>query len=360
MQRAGSRLIFVAVEDDLRAMERMSGIKAARFADWDEATGGRSREGALLADFDAGFVGSARKPLVVVTAFGVLGSRAHHPQPAARAWNAAFDHSDVPERGKVVVHLQRGLAVLDGLQSLDMGKGASPEMIRLEFVGDDAVLVPPADLALIWPYAAEPGKLTLDNADGSTWWSRPGEAEREIQAAAKALAKHIAQRRRRRASKLVAPGPANERFVARFPYFATVDQARAIRGVLDDLASGHPMDRVVCGDVGFGKTEVALRAAAAVALSGKQVAIAVPTTVLARQHVTTFRKRFGLCGAWSRSPPGQKQSPLRVRPFLSDRRCRSKSVSATRLVRHSVPLRLSIIARPHEVASIPGELIPRA
>jgi transcription-repair coupling factor (superfamily II helicase) len=165
--------------------------------------------------------------------------------------------------------------------------------VRLKFSGNDAVLVPPADLALIWPYAAEVGKLTLDKADGSTWWERRGEAEREIQVAAKELAKHIAQRRRRRASKLIAPGPAYERFAARFPYSATVDQAKAIQDVLEDLASGHPMDRVICGDVGFGKTEVALRAAAAVALSGKQVAIAVPTTVLARQHAVTFGKRFG-------------------------------------------------------------------
>jgi transcription-repair coupling factor (superfamily II helicase) len=296
-QRAGSRLIFVAaVEDDLRTMERMSGIKAQRFASWDEARGGESREGAFLADFDAGFVSPGRNPLVFVTASDVLGSRAHHPQPMARTWTTAFDHPDVPERGTVVVHLQRGLALLGGLQALDMGKGSSREMIRLKFAGDDAVLVPPADLAMIWPYAAELGKLTLDKADGSTWWNRRGLAEREIEAAARELAKHIAQRRRRRAPKLVAPGPAYERFVARFPYFATVDQARAIQDVLNDLASGHPMDRVVCGDVGFGKTEIALRAAAAVALSGKQVAIAVPTTVLARQHVATFRKRFGPLG----------------------------------------------------------------
>lgn len=304
-ERAGSRLLFVAaVEDDLRAMERMSGVKAERVADWNEAASGRGGEAALLADFDTGFIGSGRKPLVVVTATDVLGSRAHHPQPMAGAWSAAFDHPDVPERGAVVVHLPRGLAVLDGLQTLDMGKesgkesgkGSSREMVRLAFAGDDAVLVPPADLALIWPYAAELGRLALDRADGSTWWARRGKAEQEIQVAAKALAKHIAQRRRRRAPKLVAPGPAYERFVARFPYFTTVDQAKAIRDVLDDLASGHPMDRVVCGDVGFGKTEVALRAAAAVALSGKQVAIVVPTTVLARQHVATFRKRFAPLG----------------------------------------------------------------
>jgi transcription-repair coupling factor (superfamily II helicase) len=297
MQRTGSRLLFVAaVEDDLVAMERMSGIKPERCDSWDEANHARSREGALLADFDAGFVKPGRKPLVVVTASDVLGSRAHHPQPMAKAWTAAFNHPDVPEQGTVVVHLQRGLALLEGLQVVDMGEKASSEMIRLAFAGGDAALVPVADLAQIWPYAAELGKLTLDKADGSTWWDRRGEAEQGIQTAGRALSRHIAQRRRRRAPKLIAPGPAYERLVARFPYFPTVDQAQAIQDVLEDLASGHPMDRVVCGDVGFGKTEIALRAAAAVALSGKQVAIAVPTTVLARQHVATFRKRFGRLG----------------------------------------------------------------
>jgi transcription-repair coupling factor (superfamily II helicase) len=296
-RRAGSRLILVAaLEDDLRVMERMSGIKAQRCGDWDEAARGQGGETALLADLDAGFVVPGRTPLVVVTASDVLGSRAHHPQPMARAFSAAFDHADVPEQGTVVVHLRRGLAVLDGLQTVNTGGGALRELIRLVFAGGNAVLVPPPDLALMWPYAAELGRLALDKADGSTWWARRTEAEREIQAAGKVLAKHISQRRRRRGAKLVPPGSAYEKFVARFPYFTTVDQARAIRDVLDDLASGHPMDRVICGDVGFGKTEVALRAAAAVVLSGKQVAVAVPTTVLARQHVATFRRRFAPFG----------------------------------------------------------------
>ena len=289
----GSRLIFVAAqEEDLRAMERMSGVRAERLADWNEVASGRNREAALLVDLDAGFVVPGRKELVVVTASDVLGSRAHHPQPMARSWSAAFDHADVPEQGTVIVHLQRGLAWLDGLQIVNTGDGALREMVRLSFAGDNAVLVPPPDLALMWPYAAELGKLALDKADGSTWWARRTEAEREIQIAGKVLAKHISQLRRRRAAKLVPPGSAYEKFVARFPYFTTTGQAKAIRDVLDDLASGHPMDRVICGDVGFGKTEVALRAAAAVVLSGKQVAIAVPTTVLARQHVATFRRRF--------------------------------------------------------------------
>ncbi|MCK1390466.1 DEAD/DEAH box helicase [Bradyrhizobium sp. 1] len=292
-RRADSRLIFVAAqEEDLRAMERMSGVKAERVADWDAAMRTRNREAALIADLDAGFVMPGRKAVVVLTASDVLGSRAHHPQPMARSWIAAFDHADVPEQGTVVVHLQRGLAVLDGLQTVNTGGGALREMVRLVFAGSNAALVPPPDLGLMWPYATEPGKLALDKADGSTWWARRTSAEQEIQLAGKALAKHISQRRRRRAAKLVPPGSAYEKFVARFPYFTTVDQAKAINDVLDDLASGHPMDRVICGDVGFGKTEVALRAAAAVVLSGKQVAIAVPTTVLARQHVATFRKRF--------------------------------------------------------------------
>lgn len=297
VQRAGSRLIFVAAqEDDLRVMERMSGVKTERCEDWDEAASGRGGEASLLADLDAGFIVPGKKPLAVVTASDVLGSRAHHAQPMARAWSTAFDHADVPEQGTVVVHLQRGLAVLDGLQTVNTGGGALREMVRLSFAGDNAVLVPPPDLALMWPYSAELGKLALDKADGSTWWARRTEAEREIQIAGKALAKHISQRRRRRGEKLVPPGSAYEKFVARFPYFTTIDQANAVRDVLDDLASGHPMDRVVCGDVGFGKTEVALRAAAAVVLSGKQVAIAVPTTVLARQHTATFQKRFAPFG----------------------------------------------------------------
>lgn len=291
-RRAGSRLVLVAAqEEDLRAMERMSGVRAERVADWAEVESARQRDVALLADLDAGFVVPGRKA-VVLTATDVLGSRAHHPQPMARSWSAAFDHADVPEQGTVVVHLQRGLAVLDGLQTVNTGGGAMREMVRLSFAGDNAVLVPPSDLAQMWPYSTERGKLALDKADGSTWWARRGEAEREIQLAGKALAKHISQRKRRRAEKLVPPGAPYEKFVARFPYFTTIDQAKAIHDVLDDLASGHPMDRVICGDVGFGKTEVALRAAAAVVLSGKQVAIAVPTTVLARQHVATFRKRF--------------------------------------------------------------------
>ena len=296
-RRTRMRLLFVAaVHEDLRKMERMAGIRAERFPVWKDAAESRNAEGAVVADFDLGFVIDGKRPLAAVTATDVLGSRARHPKPMARAWSTTLDEPNIPEPGNIVVHLQRGLAELDGLEIVDAGEGPVHEMVRLRFSGNAAVLLSPAELALIWPYAEEAGKLTLDKADGSTWWKRRREAEQEIEVAAKELTKRVAQRHRRKATKLVAPGPAYEKFVARFPHITTVDQTKAIQEVLDDLASGHPMDRIVCGDVGFGKTEVALRAAAAAVLSGKQVAIAVPTTVLARQHVGTFAKRFAPLG----------------------------------------------------------------
>ncbi|MGJ4940669.1 DEAD/DEAH box helicase [Bradyrhizobium sp. HKCCYLS1011] len=296
-QRGDARLLFVAAVDaDLRLMARMSAVKAECVTDWAQATAKGRREAAMLAGFDAGFVVPGRKPLVVITAADVLGSRAHQPQPANWAWTPGFDAVDLPELGSVVVHLQRGLARLGGLRSMGTGDLSAREMVRLVFAGNDAVLVPLAELALTWPYAAELGDTSLDKADGSSWRPRRAAAETEVHVVAKELAKQMSKRRRRPAPKLV-PRPASyEQFVARFPYFTTPDQAKAIRDVLDDLASGHPMDRIVCGDVGFGKTEVALRAAAAAVLAGKQVAIVVPTTVLARQHVETFRKRFAPLG----------------------------------------------------------------
>jgi transcription-repair coupling factor (superfamily II helicase) len=297
MQQRRTRLLFVAaVEEDLRRMERMSGLRPERFADWKHAMACRGPEAALLADFDAGFIVPGARPLAVITATDVLGSRAHHPQPMTRAWTSVFDAVDVPEIGSVVVHLHRGLARLGSLQAMGTEGVSASEMIRLVFAGNDAVLVPLAELALIWPYASELGDVSLDRADGNSWRARRADAETEIHITAKQLSKQMRERRRRAAPKLVPPGAGYEKFAARFPYFTTVDQAKAIGDVLDDLASGHPMDRIVCGDVGFGKTEVALRATAAAVLSGKQVAIAVPTTVLARQHVETFRKRFAPLG----------------------------------------------------------------
>jgi transcription-repair coupling factor (superfamily II helicase) len=188
------------------------------------------------------------------------------------------------------------MAILHGLEAVSTGDLSQAEMVRLEFADDSKVLVPLGELRSIWRYSSDPTSVTLDKADGSSWEGRRAALERDIRETATHLSKLATERRARKAVKIVPPVAEYERFVARFPYFATPDQSKAVEDVLADLAAGSPMDRLVCGDVGYGKTEVALRAAAAAIFAGRQVAIAVPTTVLARQHLEAFRRRFAPFG----------------------------------------------------------------
>ncbi len=292
-RRRNTGVAFAAgTAQDLRRMERLAGLKTLRQPDWARASRPPPGEiNSLLVDLDAGFRTRSTRPLLVIAAADVLGSRAHHLQPMARQ-QASTEAAIRPTLGSAVIHLQRGLAVLQGLQQVSAADLSACEMVRLVFADDEAVLVPTAELALIWPYAHDTSGIARDDADGRSWAARRLEAEREIDWTAQMLSQAILTRRQTKAPRLAPPPAAYERFVAGFPYFATPDQGVAIEDVLHDLASGHPMDRVVCGDVGFGKTEVALRAAAAAVFSGKQVALVVPTTVLARQHVLTFQKRF--------------------------------------------------------------------
>jgi|tagenome__1003787_1003787.scaffolds.fasta_scaffold20967753_1 transcription-repair coupling factor (superfamily II helicase) len=170
------------------------------------------------------------------------------------------------------------------------------EMLRLEFADKRMILAQVSELRSIWRYASNPDAITLDKADGSSWRERRAKAEQDIARTASHLSQVAAERRKLIAPEIAPPVAEYERFAASFRYVPPPDQSKAIEDVLSDLASGHPMDRLVCGDVGFGKTEVALRAAAATVLTGRQVAIAAPTTVLARQHADTFRTRFSRLG----------------------------------------------------------------
>ncbi|MGY3453954.1 transcription-repair coupling factor (superfamily II helicase) [Bradyrhizobium sp. USDA 4353] len=297
-RRRGARIIFTAAaESDLHRMERLAGVKSERRADWAAATRMRGDViTSLLVDLDRGFETGASRPLIVITAAEVLGSRARHLQPMARQQATVAGADSTPEPGSAVIHLQRGLARLEGLETVSAPDVSMREMVRLVFAGDEAILVPIAELAMIWPYARDPSGIKLDQADGSSWASRCLQAEAEIDRTAEMLSEQIRARLRTEAPRIVAPAVEYERFVARFPYVTTPDQAAAIEDVLKDLGAGHPMDRIVCGDVGFGKTEVALRAAAATVLAGRQVALVVPTTVLAAQHVQTFTQRFAPFG----------------------------------------------------------------
>ena len=244
----------------------------------------------LSGDFDGGVIDHAAK-LAVVTASDVFGARlneghAHRALPGAH---------QAPQPGDVVVHEDHGVAILRGLETVSLQDGER-DMLALEYHGGDMLLAPVEELDRVWRYSSEAESVSLDRLHTDGWNNRRVKVSAYVADAAERLVEMARERAKARTAPVTAPKSAMATFAAGFAYPETVDQRAAIDDVLADLASGTPMNRLVCGDVGFGKTEVALRAAAAVALAGRQVALVAPTTVLARQHFDTFRKRFAGSG----------------------------------------------------------------
>ena len=193
--------------------------------------------------------------------------------------------------GDFVVHAEHGIGRFDGLVTLELG-GAPHDCLKLLYAGGDKLFVPVENLDILTRYGHADQEVQLDKLGGVGWQNRKARIKQRIKELADELIKIAAAREMRKGTTLeLAPGLYDE-FAARFPFEETEDQLRAIHAVLDDLSSGKPMDRLICGDVGFGKTEVALRAAFVAAMSGKQVAILAPTTLLARQHFKNFSERF--------------------------------------------------------------------
>ncbi|WP_374302800.1 DEAD/DEAH box helicase [Paracoccus sp. (in: a-proteobacteria)] len=286
---AGRRVVFVAGSDTDRArVRRMVGQADGRSpeqaADWPACMD--HDRAVLLADLAEGAV---TEDVVVVTAQDLMGSQSGPSQdplaPALALPSPGF------ELGDIIVHEDHGLARLEGLEPLD-ARHPGREAIRLTFANDERLLVPTHDAGRIWRYGTADAGVTLDRLRGSAWQKRRATAAKALDRLADHLVALTRARDAATAPKLVPPARDFERFVARFPFQPTPDQAAAVRAVLGDMASGRPMDRLVIGDVGFGKTEIALRAAAAAALGGRQVVVCAPTTVLARQHYDTFRRRF--------------------------------------------------------------------
>ncbi len=193
--------------------------------------------------------------------------------------------------GDLVVHVDHGIGRFIGLESITAA-GAPHDCLEIHYAGGDKLYLPVENIELLTRYGSEDTEVALDRLGGAGWQGRKARMKNRIREMAKGLIAIAAQRMLKQAPKLVAPEGLYDEFCARFPYDETEDQAGAIDAVLDDLASGRPMDRLVCGDVGFGKTEVALRAAFCTAINGKQVAIVAPTTLLARQHYKNFTQRF--------------------------------------------------------------------
>ncbi|MGQ0456353.1 MAG: transcription-repair coupling factor [Hyphomicrobium sp.] len=227
----------------------------------------------------------------VISEQDVLGDRLVRQKKRQRRATDVLTEATSLSVGDLVVHADHGIGRFAGLQTIT-ALGAPHDCLELHYAGGDKLFLPVENIELLTRYGADEGDGQLDRLGGVAWQSRKARLKKRLREIANELIKLAALRALREAPALSPPSGAYDEFVARFPYDETDDQAASIHDVLSDLASGRPMDRLVCGDVGFGKTEVAMRAAFVAALNGLQVAVVVPTTLLARQHFRSFSERF--------------------------------------------------------------------
>lgn len=292
---SGKRLVLIGSDRDLRFLKpRLAhrlGVSFGSPGDWDGIGAlPPGKAGAISAPADRGFIDETR---LVIAAADLLGSRAIVEHIASVPADALAVTSGDIRIGDVVIHEDHGVAVVVNLETAAADDG---ESIVLEFSGSARRLVPTGQAGRIWRYGADRDAVALDRLDGASWPQRRDTIMAAIAESAQRLSDLAAARSKTQADALVPDPAAYERFVAGFTFSETADQIRAIEAVRTDLASGRPMDRLVIGDVGYGKTEIALRAAALAALAGHQVIVAAPTTVLVRQHIDTFRHRFAATG----------------------------------------------------------------
>ncbi len=237
---------------------------------------------------DRGFV---TDDLAVLTEEDILGDRlTRRAASRVRPENFLTETTSLTA-GDLVVHVDHGIGRYEGLETLAVG-GAPHDCLRIVYAQGDKLYLPVENIEMISRFGSESDGVALDRLGGAAWQSRKAKLKQRIREIAAELIRTAALRAIKEAPEVVPPHGAFDEFCARFPYDETDDQVRAIDDVLKDLASGRPADRLICGDVGFGKTEIALRAAFAVALDGRQTAVVVPTTLLCRQHYRTFGERF--------------------------------------------------------------------
>jgi transcription-repair coupling factor (superfamily II helicase) len=257
--------------------------------DWDAIRRKKPGGISLVAlGIERGFVAS---DLAVVGEQDLLGERiSRPPRTRKRADQFIAEATEIAE-GDLVVHQDHGIGRYDGLVTLTVS-GAAHDCLRLLYDGEQKLFLPVENIEMLSRFGTETAGVGLDKLGGASWQARKAKMKTRIRDMAAQLIRIAAERRMKDAPLLAPPEGSWDEFCARFPFAETEDQARAIADVLEDMAAGRPMDRLICGDVGFGKTEVALRAAFVAAMSGAQVAVVVPTTLLSRQHFRTFSARF--------------------------------------------------------------------
>jgi transcription-repair coupling factor (superfamily II helicase) len=288
--------------------------KRVIFASWSE--GSSERLGHMLADhglkgiplapyWQAAKAADPKKPqravlplehgfetdnLAVISETDILGDRLSRPKRKRRAANFLAEATSLTP-GDLVVHIDHGIGRYEGLKTLEVQE-APHDCLELQYGGEAKLYLPVENIDLLTRYGADSEGVQLDRLGGAAWQARKARAKERLREMAEGLIAIAAARQVRTTGVIDPPSGLFDEFCARFPYEETDDQLNAIGDVLSDLGQGRPMDRLICGDVGFGKTEVALRAAFVVAMSGQQVAIVCPTTLLARQHYKTFVERF--------------------------------------------------------------------
>ncbi len=227
--------------------------------------------------------------LTVISEQDVLGDRLIRTSRKKRRAENFLTETQSLSPGDLIVHVDHGIGRYKGLEVITAA-GAAHECLLLEYAEKSKLYLPVENIELLSKYGHEEG--LLDRLGGGAWQAKKSRLKERIREMADKLIRVAAERALRKAPVLEPPPGMWDAFSARFPYQETDDQLRAIEEVIDDLTSGLPMDRLVCGDVGFGKTEVAMRAAFVAAMSGVQVAVIAPTTLLARQHYHSFAERF--------------------------------------------------------------------
>jgi len=289
----GKRVLFASWSDGSsdRLMHMLAdhGLKSLPLAPyWDAAKAADPKKPQrVVLPLDAGFETDS---LAVISETDILGDRLARPRKRRRAANFLAEASALTP-GDLVVHIDHGIARYEGLKTLDV-QGAPHDTLELQYGGEAKLYLPVENIDLLTRYGADSEGVMLDRLGGAAWQARKARAKERLREMADGLIRIAAERATKQTDAVEPPQGLFDEFCARFPYEETEDQLNAIGDVLEDLGAGRPMDRLICGDVGFGKTEVALRAAFVVAMSGQQVAIVAPTTLLARQHFKTFSERF--------------------------------------------------------------------
>jgi transcription-repair coupling factor (superfamily II helicase) len=299
LQAAGKRVAIALWSEGAR--ERMSHVLAdhklhnlATVGSWSQALALPKHTVALaVLGIESGF---ETDEAAIVSEQDILGDRLVRPRRALRRADNFIAEATSLASGDLVVHVDHGIGRFIGLQTIEVG-GAPHDCLEIHYAENAKLFLPVENVDLLSRYGAEQSNVDLDRLGSGNWQARKARMKSRIREIAGELIKIAAERQLRDATRLTVGPGAYDEFCAGFPYEETDDQLAAIEATIKDLGSGRPMDRLICGDVGFGKTEVALRAAFIAAINGKQVAVVVPTTLLARQHTKTFTERFRGFGA---------------------------------------------------------------